>query len=144
MRVSVHRRIDGFSATELFAVAEDVESYPEFLPFCIAARIVERHGPDWVVDNVFGVGPFRTRFTTHAHFQPPEHIHITSADPQFEALSIDWAFRDDGAGGCDVGFEMTQIFKSKMRERLVEAASGDIEQVLIDRFEARARRVFKR
>lgn len=144
MKLSVHKRIDGFTATELFTIAEDVEAYPTFLPFCIAARIRQRKGTDWVVDNVFGIGPFRARFTSHAHFEAPDRITIRSDDRQFKILTIRWTFKDDGAGGCGVTFEMAQVFRSKIKDNLMEAASGNLETVLIERFEARARDVFDR
>ena len=99
LEISVQRHIKGFTAAELFQIAAHVETYPKFLPFCIAARILEDvpegQGHDQKVDNVFGMGPFRSRFITHALLEEPDRIHITSNDPQFEVLSITWKFMDE-------------------------------------------------
>jgi coenzyme Q-binding protein COQ10 len=143
LEISVHKRIDGLTAKELFGVAADVEAYPKFLPYCIAARILERNGPDLTVDNVFGIGPFRSRFQTQARFHEPDRIDITSNDPEFEKMSIHWLFQDEGQHSCRVSFHMKQTFRSSVKNYIGGTLSGDIEKHLINRFEARARFLFK-
>lgn len=144
MEISVKKRIENFSVSELFQIASHVETYPKFLPFCIAARVLEENGPDQKVDNVFGVGPFRSRFITHAHLHEPNGIHITSNDAQFDALSITWSFSEDGDKACLVSFDMKQVFHSAMKNRLAESVSANLENKLIERFEAQAKKVFNR
>ncbi len=148
MDISIQYRLQGFTAAELFSIAAEVEAYPKFLPFCIAARVLEdvpeQNGHDQKVDNVFGIGPFRSRFITHAVLEEPNRIHITSDDPQFECLSITWGFQADGEDACRVSFDMKQVFKSAMKTRLATSMEKTIERALIERFEARARTVFNR
>ncbi len=144
MEVSVQRRIAGFSAQELFPIAANVEAYPKFLPFCVAARVLDEKDHVQKVDNVFGVGPVRSRFLTRANLEEPERIHITSDDPQFDTLSITWTFQSDQTDGCLVSFEMKQVFKSAFKNRIVKSLSRDVEKKLIERFEAQARKVLNR
>lgn len=148
MEISVQRHIKGFTAAELFQIAAHVETYPKFLPFCIAARILEDvpegQGHDQKVDNVFGMGPFRSRFITHALLEEPDRIHITSNDPQFEVLSITWKFMDEAEDSCLVSFNMKQTFKSDMKTRLAKSVAKNLESKLIEKFETQARKVFKR
>lgn len=142
--MSVSSRLEDFSASELFQIASDIESYPKFLPYCIASRILDRKGHELTVDNVFGAGPFRVRFTTLARFNEPVGIEISSQDPQFKCLSIKWRFDDSNPDGCLVDFEMSQVFVSALKERALEVLAGDYEHRLIDKFESRARTVFGR
>lgn len=148
LEISVNRRIEGFTADELFQIAANVEAYPKFLPFCIAARVLkdtpEQVGHDQKVDNVFGVGPFRSRFITHALLEEPNRIHISSDDPQFEILSITWAFQQEDEGACLVSFNMKQTFKSEMKTRLARSVAKNLEKKLIEKFETQARKVFNR
>lgn len=144
MQISVQHRITGFTAAELFLIAAEVEAYPEFIPLCIAARILERNDTEWLVDNVFGLGPVRTRFKTHARFDQPTGIVITSNDPVFKEMSIRWSFEDLPGGDCRVLYEMKQVFASALTERFVASMKDEIEKSLIENFEDRARKVFGR
>jgi coenzyme Q-binding protein COQ10 len=144
MDISVQHRIEGFSAAELFQVAVDVESYPDFLPFCIAAKIVKCDGDELTVDNVFGLGPVRTRFTTKACLSEPDGIVITSNESPFRELTITWSFAEDETSGCMVNFAMKQVFRSSLMERLSTPLAATLEQQLVKNFEIRARKVFKR
>ncbi len=87
MDIYVKHRIKGFSAAELFQIAVDVVSYPDFLPFCIAAKILKRDGNELRVDNIFGLGPLRSRFKTRARLDEPHGIVITSSEPPFRELT---------------------------------------------------------
>ena len=144
MEIFLQRRIADFSSAELFQIAAEVEAYPKFIPLCIAARILERNDKEWLVDNVFGLGPVRTRFKTHARFDPPAGIVITSNDAVFREMTIQWSFEDHPDGGCTVTYTMKQVFASALTERLVASMKDKIEKDLIENFEHRARKIFKR
>lgn len=142
MEITVQHKIDGFSAAELFKVAVDIEAYPEFLPYCVAARILEDSGEEWLVDNVFGIGPVRQRFQTRARMDEPKGIVISSHEPPFKELNITWAFEEDPAGGCLVTYSMKQEFLSALTNKLAEPMAVKLEKDLIKNFERRARKVY--
>ena len=100
------QRIVNQSPDELFAVAANIEAYPEFIPGCVATRIRDRKDNIWLVDNVFRWGPVPIRFRTRATLDAPHAIDIKSIDSVLIDLSLSWRFKKQGAG-TEVTFEMT-------------------------------------
>ncbi len=145
MKAQVEETLVGFTRRQLFDLAADIESYPTFLPFCRAARILETHALDGggvklVVDNVFGWQGFRTRFITEAAFSPPASIEIISEDHPFERLQIIWRFDEPVPGSCAVTFEILQAFRSGVVDVLAGLFASGLETRVIDAFAAEARR----
>ncbi|HIJ62711.1 MAG TPA: hypothetical protein HPQ04_08490 [Rhodospirillaceae bacterium] len=126
-----------FTSAQLFALVSDIEHYPDFVPGCIAARIVERADGRWRVDNLFGIGPIRRRFFTLAEFDGPWRLDITSTGVGSGGFRIDWRFRD-----VDDGCLLTCRFNADFRSDLVAAVAGflrtDAEKLIIDAFQRRA------
>lgn len=127
----------GRTAEDLFAIAADIESYPRFVPWCIATRILARHPDHWRCDNIFGAGPVRLRFHTRAELDPPHRIVITSHDGPFRAFRLSWAFTPT-EGGCavDVGFEA--LFKWDIVGLLARVSLSEVERRIIAAFRRRA------
>ena len=122
---------------QLFALAADIESYPRFVPWCIATRILSRHDDHWRCDNVFGAGPVRLRFHTRAEFAPPDAIHITSSDGPFRAFRLYWRVTPmDGGTRVDAGFEAR--FRSDIVGLLARVSLAEVERRIIAAFRRRA------
>jgi coenzyme Q-binding protein COQ10 len=62
---SERRRLP-YRPEQMFALVADIERYPEFLPWCVGARIRRREG-----DTVHAEGPFRY-LRNHWAFTPTE------------------------------------------------------------------------
>ncbi len=93
--VVIHRTAP-FTAEELFHIAADIESYPTFLPNCVATRIAKRDGNTWLVDNVFRWGPVPLKFQTEAQLDPPRTITIQSVNAPLMKMNIKWNFDQQG------------------------------------------------
>src|ERR1700684_1064581 len=103
MPTHAERRILPYTPEQLFALVADIERYPEFLPWCIGARIRER-APDLIVaDLIIGFRVFRERFTPRAALAPPRRIDVTYSEGPFRYLDNHWIF-DKVAGGCRLDF----------------------------------------
>lgn len=127
----------GRTPEQLFALAADIESYPRFVPWCIATRILRRHPDHWWCDNVFGAGPVRLRFHTRAEFDAPHAIDITSHDGPFRSFRLSWRFGALDAGSrVDVGFEMR--FRSDIVGLLARVSLAEVERRIIAAFRRRA------
>ncbi len=122
----------------LFAIAADIESYPRFVPWCIATRILARHPDHWRCDNLFGTGPVRLRFHTRAEFDPPKAIDITSGDGPFRDFRLSWRFLPLAPSGCRVecGFAMT--FRRDLLGLLARVSLPEVERRILNAFRARA------
>jgi len=90
------------STRELFDLVADVESYPQFMPWVIAATISRRLDRTIWVAMTIGMGPLRKRFSTVGVLNPPSRIDVSSDDPLFERFKQTWTFEPTPEGGTRV------------------------------------------
>jgi len=100
-----------FPAHLMFALVDDIESYPEFLPWCQASRILRRSGD--VVDAELEIarGGFHKSFATRNTILAPQEIRMTLLSGPFSHLEGVWAFtplrKDASKISLDLQFEMS-------------------------------------
>src|SRR6266481_6183266 len=119
MPTHAEERVLPYTPEQLFALVADVERYPEFLPWCVGARIKERQSDLIVADLIIGFRMFRERFTSRVSLDRPGRIDVTYADGPFRYLNNHWTFTP-AAGGCRVGFFVDFEFKSRLLQRVIE------------------------
>lgn len=135
-------RFPAYSAEQLFALVADIESYPQFVPGCVATRILERRdGGTWLVDNVFGFGPLRSRFHTTAQFDAPQRLEIVSQDGPWRRFAMLWRFTPDD-GGCRADVDVEVAFRSALLAALARTGLPSTEPRIIRAFEERAKRLY--
>ena len=92
MPTHAERRPLPYRPDQLYQLVADVERYPEFLPWCLAARIRER-GPTLVVaDLLIGYKMVRERFTSRVTLSPPGRIDVSYTEGPFRYLNNHWLF----------------------------------------------------
>jgi coenzyme Q-binding protein COQ10 len=127
---------------QLFDLAADVESYPEFLPWWIAARVRKREGNIYFSDQVVGFGVFRERFGSKTVLQRPERIDVTSTDGIFRNFDLTWRFDPLPGNGCRaalmVNLELRSNLIQDMFNRVILRSVGSI----MSAFEARAHQLY--
>ncbi|MGR9052054.1 MAG: type II toxin-antitoxin system RatA family toxin, partial [Gammaproteobacteria bacterium] len=53
-----------FSAQKMYALVDDIEAYPEFLPWCEGSRIIKRHEDIVEAELMIAKGGFKKSFST--------------------------------------------------------------------------------
>jgi coenzyme Q-binding protein COQ10 len=141
MPTHAEQRVLSYTPEQLFALVADIERYPEFLPWCLAARVKERRADLIVADLVIGFRMFRERFTSRVSLCPPGRIDVTYAEGPFRYLNNHWSF-NPVAGGCRIGFFVDFEFKSRLLQRLIEMLFGEAVRRMVGAFEKRARDLY--
>ncbi|HVJ51532.1 MAG TPA: type II toxin-antitoxin system RatA family toxin [Aliidongia sp.] len=136
------QRLLPYTPEQLFDLVADIEKYPQFLPWCIGARIRERGAGSVTADLVIGFKVYRERFTSHVVLTPPKQIHVTYSEGPFRYLENHWRFEPGPEGGCIIDFYVDFEFKSKMLQRLIEVLFGEAVRRMVAAFEARARALY--
>jgi len=108
---------------EVFNLVADIESYPEFLPWCAGARITktisERDKKRLMADLIIAFGSFREKFPSKIVLNEKEStIEIFSSDKPFKVLHGKWCFQKVNSD-CHVSFEIKFEFKSKILDKLM-------------------------
>jgi ribosome-associated toxin RatA of RatAB toxin-antitoxin module len=78
---------------QLFDLVADIERYPEFLPWCVGARVRSREGDLVVADLVIGFKVVRERFTSRVKLDRPNlRIDVAYTEGPFRYLNNHWIF----------------------------------------------------
>ncbi|MBT8084126.1 MAG: type II toxin-antitoxin system RatA family toxin [Woeseia sp.] len=131
-----------YSAEQMFSLVDDIESYPEFLPWCSDARIDSRDGEIVVATLQLKKGGLRKRFSTQNTRDIPVAIDLKLLSGPFQALSGGWRFKALGEQGSKVSLELSFEFESQMLDLLLGSYFEDTCNKLIDAFTQRAAAVY--
>jgi coenzyme Q-binding protein COQ10 len=143
MPTHAEERVLPYPPEQLFALVADIERYPEFLPWCAAARIRERREGLIVADLVIGFKMFRERFTSRVALDPPHRIDVAYSEGPFRYLNNHWIF-ERVPEGCRIDFFVDFEFKSRFLQRLIEVLFGEAVRRMVAAFEHRAEQLYGR
>ncbi|MFK7881960.1 type II toxin-antitoxin system RatA family toxin [Roseobacter sp.] len=135
-----------YTAQQMYDLVADVARYPEFLPWCSAARVksVTPDGDTEVMeaDLVVSFKVFRERFTSRVVLLPTEYkIDTEYLDGPFRYMKSNWAFSDVD-GGCEVRFFVDFAFRNMILERLIGVVFNEAMLRIVRAFETRAKALY--
>lgn len=123
---------------QMFALVNDIEAYPQFLPWCRSARVLGE-GDDWVRARLeMAKGALHRSFTTRNTLERPQRIRIELEDGPFRKLEGDWHFDPAGNGGCQVSLDLEFEFAGRMLSAVAGPVFSQIASSLVDAFRRRA------
>jgi len=131
-----------YSAEQMFALAADVERYPEFLPGWVAARVRGRKEDCYCTDQVLRFGPFRERFSTKTVLRRPHRIDVTSQERPFRNFELTWSFDSMPDGRCHVTLTTRIEFRTRIAERIFGRALARLADDIVAAFARRAHRLY--
>ncbi len=143
MPTHAEQRLLPYTPEQLFALVADIERYPEFLPWCVGARIRERRPNEIVADLIIGFRMFRERFTSRVTLDPPRRIDVAYTEGPFRYLNNHWIF-EPAPGGCRVDFFVDFEFKSRVLQKVIEVLFGEAVRRMVAAFERRAEQLYGR
>lgn len=133
-----------YSAEQMFALVNEVEAYPEFLPWCTGVTIVARDADALQATIAIEKGPFKQQITTRNIVHVGRRIDMKLVEGPFKYLTGTWQFHPLGGQGCDVSlhmhFEITRGFTGLAFGQIF----NQIANSLVDAFCRRAAERFGR
>lgn len=127
-----------YPAAAMYALVNDVERYPEFLPWCRSAKVLEHGAEEMRASLELARGGFHKTFTTLNRLQAGQAITITLVDGPFKHLEGRWQFVDLDHEGSKVVLDMEFEFKSGMLDLMAGPVFHEICNSLVDAFIRRA------
>ena len=123
-----------FSASDMYALVNDVESYPRFLPWCTRAD-VESHEGNRITATVFlSKGRISQSFTTLNTLEPHHRVTMDLVRGPFKRLKGIWQFQPLGDEGCRVSLDMEFEFNSRAVQFAFGRVFNQITDSLVDAF----------
>jgi ribosome-associated toxin RatA of RatAB toxin-antitoxin module len=129
------------SAAEMYRLVEDIEAYPQFLPWCSGAEVLERTGDTTRATLTVGMAGIRQRFTTLNRNRPGEAIDLALVEGPFRAFRAAWTFHalEDKAARIEFAME----YELGKAGKLLEPLFSHIADTMVDAFSRRADALYK-
>ncbi|GLQ07240.1 type II toxin-antitoxin system RatA family toxin [Sneathiella chinensis] len=142
MPTHAEQRILPYTPQQLFDLVAAVEKYPEFLPWCVGARIKENRNDIILADLVIGFKMFRERFTSRVTLNRDDnHIDVEYMDGPFHYLNNHWKF-EEHPEGCNIDFFVDFEFRSAILQKTIGLLFNEAVQRMIAAFEHRAEALY--
>jgi ribosome-associated toxin RatA of RatAB toxin-antitoxin module len=140
MQEVVRSMIVPYSAQEMFALADDVASYPQFLPWCSGSEILERADGEALARIEIAYKGFNTSFTTRNTLIEGQLIEMRLVEGSaFESLEGDWRFREIDEMACQIELEVSFSLAGKLGAKVLSPVFSRICTDLVDAFVDRAK-----
>ncbi len=133
-----------YSATVMYDIVNQVEAYPEFLPWCGGARLHQADETSMEASIQISVAGLDQWFKTRNSMVAGESIEITLVDGPFKQLHGQWQFTPLDDEGCKIELVLTFEFKRGLAAALIAPAFTRIANTMVDSFCERARDLYGR
>jgi ribosome-associated toxin RatA of RatAB toxin-antitoxin module len=133
-----------YTAAQMFALVDDIETYPDFLPWCTRTHIISRDKDEVRATIALSKSGVSKEFTTCNRTQQDKMIEIQLLEGPFKHLQGFWRFDPLGDEGCKISLDMEFEFGSKMMSMVLGPVFSQIASSLVEAFEKRAMDVYGR
>jgi len=123
----------------VYALINDIESYPKFVPGCSRARVEARSESEIIATLGVGRGRMHTEFTTRNELEPSHRIHMYLVRGPFRMLEGEWRLTPIEPGGCRIDLKVRFAFANPFSGIIFEPLFQETVSSLVDAFVERAR-----
>ena len=141
MPTHAEKRTLPYTPEQMYELVADVGKYPQFLPWCVAARVRSRTETELVADLTIGFGPFRETFTSRVALDRPRHVTVVYENGPFRYLNNKWTF-DPAPGGCTVNFFVDFEFRSRLLQAAIGVVFNEAVRRMVNAFLSLAKQVY--
>ena len=131
-----------YTPEQMFDLVAGVEHYPAFLPWCKAARIVQRDQGLLIADLMIGYKMFQEKFRSRVTLERASRISVDYQSGPLSHLSNEWRFAPDGKGGCRLSFDVDFDFRSSILRTVMDGFFDKALIKMVGAFEERATQLY--
>lgn len=139
----VHKTVFlGYSSEQMFTLVNDMEEYPNFLPWCGGVEI--RHLDESRLLATLGINfhGVKQSFTTENTNSSPTQIKMILVKGPFKHLTGTWNFKALRADACKIEFDLEYEFSSKLLEQVIGPVFNKIAHSIVESFCKRANAIY--
>jgi ribosome-associated toxin RatA of RatAB toxin-antitoxin module len=137
-----------YSPQEMADLVMGVQSYPQFLPWCERAEVLEQHDDGVTARLHLAFAGVRHSFTTRNRHDAARQVAVSLVDGPFSVLDGTWGFTPltlpggDEGSACKIEFDLRYAFSSRALELVVSPVFDRIANTFVDSFVSRAEQVY--
>ena len=131
-----------YPAQALYDLVNDVAHYPEFLPWCSSAQILE--STEVLMRASLGVatGGLSQHFVTRNTLVPGQSIEMNLEEGPFTKLHGLWVFKPLGEKACKISLDMTFDYAGAIVKATLGPLFNQAANTLVDAFCQRAKQLY--
>ena len=123
-----------YSQKEIFQLIDDVEHYPDFLPWCGGSKVIKRTKKITEATIEINFKGVKQSFTTRNLKKPFEIMEINLVDGPFKKLTGSWKFTNIDKKSCKIELSLMYEFNNLILEKLIGPIFNIIANTFIDEF----------
>lgn len=131
-----------FSAQQMFDLVDNIEAYPEFLPWCGSSRILSRSPEIVEAELVIAKAGFHKSFATRNKIDEGGRIYISLLNGPFTSLEGMWNFMPLREDACKISLDLEFEMSGKLAALAFGAVFNQICNTMVSSFTERAKHVY--
>ena len=136
-----------YSPREMYDLVTAIDTYPEFLPWCDRAELMQTHEDGVTARLGLAYMGVRHSFTTRNVHVAPASVTVQLVDGPFSLLDGTWLFKALGRPGseqlaCKIEFDMRYAFASPALETVLSPVFDRVANTFVESFVRRAEDVY--
>lgn len=131
-----------YSAENMFDLVIDVAAYPQYLPWCGAARVIEQTDTDQTAAVTIAKSIRRSEFMTRNMLQRPERVDMKLVDGPFRRLTGTWTFSAIDESACRIELHVDFEFSNPFVGRLILPAFKQVCDSMVSAYTRRAATIY--
>ena len=131
-----------YSANEMYALIENIEAYPEFLPWCRSSEVIARSEERTTAKLAVGLKGIQQSFTTENVNRPGESIEMRLLQGPFRSFRAEWKFHPLGPHAARIEFSMGYQLSGALLAKVLGPLFDQIANTMVDAFHRRAQVVY--
>ena len=128
----------GHSAAEMYALVENCEAYPQFLPWCSGAEVQRPDPHRAVVTLHVNYHGLRQQFTTENRMEEAALIEMKLVHGPFKHLDGFWRFVPLAEEACKIEFRLSYELSGRLMDKLAGPVFSHIANTLVEVFVKRS------
>jgi len=130
-----------YSCEQMFALVNDVNAYPEFLPGCLGSKLISQTATEIVASLDVGKGPMKQSFTTRNTLEQYNRIEMALVSGPFKSLHGVWTFTELSPTSCKIMLSI-EFELSGMLKFAFGGVFSQVANAMVDSFSKRAKVVY--
>lgn len=131
-----------YPARALYDLVNDVASYPQFLPWCTGAELLESTPTSLRATLKVGKSGISQQFTTCNSMVPGESIEIRLEQGPFSALQGTWTFQALNEHACKISLDMSFEYSGPLVRATLGPLFNQAASTMVDAFCQRAKQLY--
>lgn len=131
-----------YAASRLFELVNRVEHYPEFLPWCAAAEVLEESPEHMCASLTVAKAGMTQSFTTRNSLVPGQRIEMRLDQGPFKELHGVWEFKALGDSACKISLDLHFSYAGPVVKATLGPLFNQAANTMVDAFCQRAKEVF--